>query len=302
MRQRLSFALVGICLAFLASATGSAFARESPAPAPSAGPHSRGLLWKIERAGAPASYLFGTLHMADARVTALPPPVRQVFDAAASLTMELVPDAAALSHLLESMFFNDSRTLESIVGAELYADVRRAFAKRNLPATDLSKFKPWAVTVVLSMPVATGDPPLDMQLQLRAIENGKPVEGLETAQEQVAVFNDLSFAQQRALLETTLRHQDEFNAQLEAIVQAYLARDLARLQLLFEEQAPADRALHATLTERLLTSRNHRMVERLGARLKRGNVFIAVGAAHLPGPDGILQLLEREGYRVNAVY
>jgi uncharacterized protein YbaP (TraB family) len=272
------------------------------APASSPAKYSKGILWKIERRGEAPSYLFGTIHLADTRLTELPAPVRKAFDAAKSLTTELIVDADALSHLLNAMFFNDGRTLEGVVGAPLYRDVRRAFVERGMPTADLAKYKPWAVFLILSMPAPTGAPPLDMQLQLGAAAAGKPIDGLETVQEQIEVFNDLSTAEQRALLEVTLRELHTSAAQLEAMVQAYLARDLARLQAMAEEHTPADAALNAKFTQRLLTDRNRRMVERLRPLLKRGNTFIAVGAAHLGGREGMLELLERGGYRVESIY
>lgn len=264
--------------------------------------YGRGVLWKIERAGLPPSYLFGTIHLADPRVTDLPAPVNKAFESAASLTTELIVDAGALVQIMGAMFLDGGETLESVVGRPLYADVRQAFAERGLPLADVNKYKPWAAAMMLSLPAPTGAAPLDLQLQMRAAQAGKPVDGLETVQEQVGVFEDMAAEEQRALLAAAVRERREAAAQLEALVQAYLARDIGRLRAMFDEKAPAEPALRRALVDRLLTSRNHRMVARLRPRLQRGNAFIAVGAAHLPGPGGMLELLEREGYRVHAIH
>jgi uncharacterized protein len=270
---------------------------------PAARPDPRGLLWRIEVRGQAPSYVFGTIHLADPRVTDLPPPVRDAFDHAERLLVEVVPDAAGLGQLTQSMRFDDGRHLKQAVGARLYDDARAAMAKRGMPADDIDDLKPWAVTLLLLMPNRGGAVPLDLVLQAHAAEQGKAVAGLESMEEQIRVFDGLALDEQRALLAATLREQAQLGERIEALVRAYLARDLAQLQELSDAaDAGISPALDAAMKRRLLTDRNRRMVERMQSWLRRGNVFVAVGAAHLPGPEGILKLLEREGYRVSAVY
>lgn len=303
--RRLLYLVSGTLLLLLAGylvpGAGTPAAEAAPAPLNPA-PHARGLLWKVESTGRAPSYVFGTIHLADPRVTALPPPVQQAFGEARHFLMELVPDADAVAQLAEAMIFADARTLMEIVGPALYKDVETAFQRRGIPTALLAKYKPWAVAVILSLPNAADGVPLDLQLQLAAAAQGKTVEGLETAREQIAVFNDLALEEQRALLEAALREQALLEQQIEALVQAYLARDLTRLRELAESHPLEDRALHDAVMRRLLADRNRRMVERMQPRLAQGGAFVAVGAAHLPGPEGVLALLESRGYRVRAVY
>jgi uncharacterized protein YbaP (TraB family) len=290
--------------AFLALVTGAVLLPTAPAQdaAPTARSGAQGLLWKVDGKGYPPSYVFGTIHVADPRVTRLPPAVRGTFDAAAHLVVEMVPDAAALGELALSMQFSDDRSLRQTVGAETFTNVRAALARRRMPLPDLDSYKPWAITLILSMPNPGDGVPLDLALQLRAAKRGQTVDGLETMAEQIAVFNDMSLDDQVTLLEATLREQTEIDDRIEALVQAYLARDLGKLQALAEAEQLGDRTLTRTVMRRLLTDRNRRMVARMQSWLRRGNAFVAVGAAHLPGPEGILALLERAGYRVSAVY
>jgi uncharacterized protein YbaP (TraB family) len=215
--------------------------------------------------------------------------------------MELIADSAGLVHMAEMMFFNDGRTLEGSIGAQRYAAVRRALTARGAPVDDLNKKKPWVIVMLLSVPAQTGVA-LDLQLQSRATRQRKPTHGLESMQEQIAVFNDLSMADQVALLDDTLRDYHEADRLLEAMVQAYVARDLARVMAIMDSSSVEDAHLRETVTERLLASRNVRMIERMRPRLDEGNAFIAVGAAHLPGERGLLALLEQAGYRVTPLY
>ncbi|MEJ2452394.1 MAG: TraB/GumN family protein [Gammaproteobacteria bacterium] len=90
---------------------------------------------------------------------------------------------------------------------------------------------------------------------------------------------------------------------LQSLIDLYLARDLAGLEAINNQQLQsADAKLAADVEQRLILTRNHRMVMRMQARLQEGYAFIAVGALHLPGEQGILKLLEEHGYLVKYVY
>ena len=264
--------------------------------------YSRGLLWRIERDGGAPSYLFGTLHSDDPRVVQLAPPVRQAFDRARSFTMEVVADADALLLMAQRMFYQDGRTLAGVAGDALYRRARQALAEHGLPDLGLERQKPWVVVMALSMPPQRGGPFLDMALQAQAAEQKKSIHGLETVAEQLAVFDDLPDADQVALLKETLDNHKQLRGQIEALTTHYLARDLAGILKLAEAYRPADSRVYDTVMRRLLADRNLKMLERMRPRLAEGNAFIAVGAGHLAGPQGLLVLLERAGYRLHAVY
>lgn len=264
--------------------------------------YQRGLLWRIEREGIAPSYLFGTLHSDDPRVLTLAPPVRQAFDRAKSFTMEVVPDANALVLMAQRMFYQDGRTLSGVAGDELYRRAHSALINEGLPDIGLERQKPWVVVMLLSMPRPRGGVFLDMALQAQATEQKKPIYGLETMDEQLAVFDGLAVADQVALLKDTLDNHKAIRVQIEALTERYLARDLAGIGKLAETYRPADSRVYDTVMRRLLSDRNVKMVERMRARLAEGNAFIAVGAGHLAGRQGLLPLLERAGYRVHAVY
>jgi uncharacterized protein YbaP (TraB family) len=271
------------------------------APQSAACRFAKGVLWKIERDGKAPSHLFGTIHLADARVTALPPPVRGAFDRSQRFAMELVLDGAAFVNMAEVMFFADERTLDGIIGAERFADLKKMYLAQNLPVADLNRKKPWAAMMQLSTN-RTGGVALDFRLQLDATLQNKDVVGLETIDEQLAVFDGLTMTDQVALLDSAMRQRELAPAAIEAMVQAYLARDLARIMTIGDGERGANAQLHDTVMARLLTDRNQRMAERMGPILDAGNAFVAVGSAHLPGERGLLALLERAGWRVTPVY
>jgi len=261
-----------------------------------------GLLWKIETPGARPSYLFGTIHVDDPRVTALPAPVGKALDGSDRFVMETLLDGDSLAQMAKAMYFDDDRTLEQVIGKDLYAATLKALAARGIPDANVEKQKPWAVMMALSMPAPETGEFLDLVLETRAAKQDKPIAGLETMAEQIAVFNDLSMPDQIALLKEAVRTQPELEKDYGELIRAYLARDLRTLAEVSDKHDPAEDQLYRSVTERLLTQRNIRMQQRMAPFLKQGNAFIAVGAAHLGGEAGLLNLLEQAGYRVIPIY
>jgi hypothetical protein len=141
-----------------------------------------------------------------------------------------------------------------------------------------------------------------MMLQARAIREGKANHGLETMEEQIGVFNSMSLEDQVVMLRDAVKDTHITQAALDELTRAYLQRELNALARLSEQYKGSNPRAHDELMRRLLTERNHNMAKRMPERLKEGNAFIAVGALHLPGEDGLLQLLSKAGYRVTRVY
>ncbi|MCK7497712.1 MAG: TraB/GumN family protein [Comamonadaceae bacterium] len=111
----------------------------------------KGLLWRIDNAGAAPSYLFGTFHTSDPRITVLPCPVERAFDSAASYTMEVIMNGAGLVSMAEAMFFSDGRKLEDVLGSELYQEVVAILSRQDAAkARAIRHMKPWAVMMAFS--------------------------------------------------------------------------------------------------------------------------------------------------------
>lgn len=264
---------------------------------------SRGLLWKIESPGVAPSYLFGTYHSNDPRITTLPCPVQEAFNRTSSYTMEVITNGAGIVSMAEAMFFSDGKTLKDVLGEPLYQETLRAVgADSPSRAGGIDNMKPWAVMMMLSAPRAGRGLFLDMALQFDATHRGIPTYGLETMQEQIAVFNGMSLEDQVALLRDAVQNHQLSQNVMEELTRAYLKRDLGALLVLNEKFKPNDARVYTDMMDRLLVRRNANMAERMHVRLKEGNAFIAVGALHLPGDNGLLRLLSTAGYHVTRVY
>ncbi len=267
--------------------------------------HSSGLLWKIEKPGIRSSYLFGTMHVADPRVTTLSEEVEQAFTGADHFVMEMILNFRAVGYVTSASFFNDGRTLNQVMGQAQYKRLTDLINHRLLISEEMLRhMKPWAVLIMLMMPVEQqqqGAAALDMVLLKRATRLKKKLTGLETAVEQVAVFESLSTEEQVWMLNRSVDEIARTDEQMPKMLEAYLQGDLAGLmrmqqQFMYEDSNIDDRFMHE-----LLYVRNQRMAQRMLEVLQQGNAFVAIGALHLPGKDGVLHLLEQQGYQVSPV-
>jgi uncharacterized protein YbaP (TraB family) len=268
----------------------------------------RGLLWKIEKPGAAPSYVFGTLHASDPQVRTLPEPVAAAFHAARSLSVEITVGPYTTLALLEAMAAPPDAPLDRVLPPDLFRDVLRRAAEYGTRRTDLTRLKPWALMLLFGLPPSelrrqqAGEPALDVWLQQEAGAAGKMVYALETPAEQVDALEGLPLPVQLAMLKSVLRESDP-ELSFAVMRSLYVARDLAAIEAGWVDSlaqlGPADAA---RVRARFLDDRNRRMVQRMAPRLAEGNAFIAVGALHLPGDKGILNLLQAQGFAVTPVY
>ena len=265
--------------------------------------YTQGLLWKIERAGQAPSHVFGTIHSEDSRVLNLPGPVQSAFAQSRIYVMEAVFDANALQAMMSAMMYSDGRTLQQTISPAMYQKSVSAMAVYGMPEQVMQLMKPWAIAVTLSLPKPKTGVVLDLALMQKATAQGKQTAGLESAEEQLGIFDRLSISEQATMLEDTLKLLPEIEQTLADLHAAYLTRDLARLVRISDAmQAKGNRELGKKVMPQLIDARNRRMVERMESHLKSGNAFIAIGALHLPGEVGVLHLLAQKGYRVSVVY
>lgn len=263
----------------------------------------RGLLFEVRSRDNVSSYLFGTIHSEDARVVELPSAVRSAFDGARVFVMEVVPDAEAILQSMVAMVYTDGRTLADVIGNELFQQVVAAVETRGMSEEAIKDFKPWAIVAILSVPSGKTGEFLDLFLYKTALADGKPVIGLETMEEQIAVLGGMSEGDQVALLEQTLKVCDELPDVYERLLDTYVRRDLGELLRLGDEYLRGgDSALGERFKAAALDVRNVRMTERMMPLLEQGGHFVAVGALHLPGSEGILARLRAAGLEVRPVY
>ena len=287
-------------LAVLAALSSRAFA------APPEERFSRGLLWRVEKAGIAPSHVYGTIHVADPRLAELPAAVRRRFDAAKSLMLEFVPDAYSRERFLEASMFLDQQTLAEKIGAEDFERAVEVLGPTGLSREVVNKLKPWSVLLNLrdTRPGVQGTAPDDQLLEL-ARARRLPLSQIEGVEEQIFTFDEFPMESQVALLKHSLAHRAQLLELAQRTLEAYLERDLAaiwRLREAFIERHPPLATHQAVMTKRVVHDRSVVMAFRMQRQLRRGEAFVALGALHLYGDRGVLALLEADGYRAERVY
>ncbi len=264
----------------------------------------RGFLYAIDAPESDESpcYLFGTIHSEDPRVLSLTAPTQAAFERSTVFIMEAIPDAQAVIRAMMAMVYTDGRGLAQVAGRPLYERTVQALAERGMAEEAIKDYKPWAAATLLGMPEASTGEFLDIRLYKAALAAGKQVQGLESIEEQLAVFDTLSEEDQIALLRETLEARSDLPEVFARLLEAYLSRDLARLERLGDEYLRrGDPQLAARFRHAALEVRNQHMTARMLAYLRAGGCFIAIGALHLPGEGGVLARLTQAGFSPRAL-
>jgi len=277
-------------------------------------PNGKGLLWRIEHEGAKPSWLFGTMHMSDPRVLKLPQAAQAAFDAAGTMVIETtdILDQAKMTAALmarpELMMFTDATTLSSLLPPEDKAMVEQELERRGIALESVQKMQPWMLSALVNMPAcelarkAQGAPLLDMNLAQEAQKAGKELAGLETMADQLEAMASLPMDFHLRGLVETLRLGDRMEDVMETMVRIYLAGDTGMFRPFFEAVVPSDgeegEEGYAAFQEKMIDARNETMADGAAALIEKGNAFIAVGALHLAGEHGLVELLRQRGFRV----
>lgn len=277
--------------------------------------NTQALLWRVEKTGAAASYLFGTMHLSDKRITTLSPAVSDALKAAKTLVLEVgdLSPAALTAAMAESgadLVYSDGRTLSDQLTPEEFAKVKAVVASSGMPADFAKLLKPWLVSTLLSVSecerrqVAAGTKVLDMQLAERAKAGGIPVAGLETINDQLGALSGIPEEQQLQMLRVSLKHAERTDDMMETMLQLYLRRDMGAampFQFVLASQIGIPSSAFDGFQKSLLVERNARMAVTARPYLDKGGAMIAVGALHLPGDTGLVSLLRAAGYTLTPV-
>lgn len=280
-------------------------------------PNGKGIFWKIEKAGVSPSYLLGTMHVTDPRVMAMPEAARKAAAGASTIVIEsdeiLDEKKAAAAMLMhpELTMFMDGTTISDHLSTEDAAKLEKGLKTRGLALAAVARMKPWILSSFVALPAceiarkAAGASFLDKHIAEDAIKAGKKVAGLETLAEQLHAMAELPVEFHLQALIETLELGSKMDDVIETMTLLYLSGDTGMTMPMLEAVAPSapgkDESAYAAFEKRIVTDRNKIMAERAMPLLAEGNVFMAVGALHLPGKEGLVELLRNQGFTVGAV-
>lgn len=277
--------------------------------------NTEAMLWKIEKPGIAPSYLMGTMHLTDPRIAKLPDKAKEAIAHAKSVALEVADlsdkaVAAAMAKAQGLLVYADGKTLQAQLSDDEFKKVRQVVTKAGMPENSAVVLKPWLISMLLAtsdcerQQVASGAKVLDLEVAAEAQKDGLTVTGLETIEKQLSALASISNDQQIAMLKVGLKYADRSNDLMETLVQMYLKRQIGAampFQLALAAEAGVPASAFDGFKKILLIDRNAGMRDAALPLLDNGNAFIAVGALHLVGPDGLVALLRKSGYTVTAV-
>ena len=280
--------------------------------------NSAARLWKIEKDGLEPSYLFGTMHMTDPRVIDLTPEARTAFDSAGTVVIEstdiLDEKKAAMTMLSQPgmIMFTDETTLTSLLSKDEAEKLNKGLTARGIPLVTVNKMRPWMISAMIVLPACekqrkkAGAPFLDIKLARDAEAAGKKIDGLETIAEQLDAMNAVPMDLQMKSLVETVALGGKMDDVMETMIALY-AEGRSGLIMPFLKSLSAqglssmDEKSYGDFEEIVVNARNRVMAARADKILAAGSAFIAVGALHLPGDKGLVELFRKAGYTLTAL-
>jgi uncharacterized protein len=259
------------------------------------------LLWKITGHGMMApSYLYGTMHTGDDRVFRLQDSALIVFDQVMAFAMEINVDSIDQQKMAQEMLLPEGQTLKGLLGDDDYKLASKYLIRSTgLPMFLLNRLKPiYIYSLLLEGKKSDQKYVLDVYYFKLAKKEKKTIIGLEKAEDQMALLNNIPLDKQVSILRETIHHFNEMKKELNEETNEYSGADLNKLQ----RETETDTTMGNNFMEDFLTKRNKVMANRMERVMKSGStLFTAVGAAHLPGKQGIIHLLRNDGYTVSPV-
>lgn len=266
------------------------------------------VLWSVEHGDQLRGYLLGTLHSEDPRMAEPPAVIWQAMERSNVFAMEIVPDMESLSLLNQAMYHdNDENDLESVIGAEMFDELAGYLEDYGLTRAQALTLRPWAAAVMISVPPPDTGLFMDIAYAMRARAAGLEVISLETVEEQLAFLEGMEPAQEMELLTQAVSDYEQMESIHDELVNLYLGGDLNALQQFSNEQMEgSSEALRSWFQTRGLDQRNRGMVEVMLQQWTADDgspdvLFTAVGALHLPGENGLIELLRKQGYTLTPI-
>jgi uncharacterized protein len=264
--------------------------------------NEKSLLWKISGNGlTESSFLYGTIHITcDAT---LPTKAINAMNQTSQLCLELDMDNESMQmEMMSKMMMKDDVTMESLASVEDFKIVDE-FLKKNIgfPATMVSTLKPFMVSAML-YPKMIDCPTQSVEGELvkMAKEQNEEIIGLETVSEQLDIFDAIPYQEQmNELIKTAKSDLKKDAKELQEMLKIYKSEDISAL---IEFTKNSENAMTSKYDDLLLNNRNANWILRIEKIAKEKATFFGVGAAHLGGTLGVLNLLRKKGYTVEPVH
>lgn len=262
------------------------------------------LLWEVSGKGmGKPSYLYGTFHSHDARA-------HEFGDSVLVKLLQCDGFVGEITGMQESISEADAMrmarmegmTLKELLKKKDYQRVKE-FARKKLGflALLINRLKPMFTMTLLAEFDMSPDMPytVDDYLERLALERGLEVISLETINEQLDAFDAIPLEEQGKMLVDYVKNAKKAETDNERMVEMYRTQKMDDFYKWYSKSAYKS---DGSFDRELLFKRNHVMAQRVDSMLATKSLFVGVGALHLPGPDGLIDLMRKRGYTLNPVF
>jgi uncharacterized protein YbaP (TraB family) len=268
-------------------------------------PSENTLLWRITGKGiAKPSYLFGTMHMLCADDIQLSDSLTNAIENADHVYLELDMDNLfEMMSAMTKMKMRNDTTLADLLTKEEYQKVKSFFMENSklLPFSMLETFKPLlAASMIMEQQAGQCDNFISMEqlIMQEAKKSGVKIKGMETMEYQMSIFDSIPYGFQARQLVKMMEDGDKSDdSEIKKITDAYRSQQLEKM----EEMTKKEDLGIEQFTDLLLYNRNEAWAKKLENLLPTNALVVAVGAGHLPGEKGVINLLRKAGYKVEPV-
>ncbi|AXG75022.1 TraB/GumN family protein [Flavobacterium arcticum] len=259
------------------------------------------LLWKISGNGlSEPSYLYGTIHITcDAT---LDNNVLAALDATQQLYLEIdMDDPTMQTKMMGDMMMKDGKKMSQLVSVEDFDAIDKLLTKNvGMSAKMVDNFKPMMISMML-LPKMIDCPMQSIEGELMKVtaEQGEEIYGLETVAAQMAIFDAIPYEEQ--IEELVKSAKDDMAADKEKykrMLAIYNSKDLNAIMAFMKEE---ENKMYDDHSDIMLDNRNKNWIAKIEEAAKTTPTFFGVGAAHLPGENGVINLLRKKGYKVEAI-
>lgn len=259
------------------------------------------LLWEISGNGLEeSSYLYGTIHITcDATLSSK---ILKALDNTEQLVLELdMDDINMQAEAMKLMMLKDGQTLSDFLSDEDFKTLDKfTTEKLGMPLKMLNNMKPFFINamfyqIMLDCPLES----FETELMKITKEQEEEVLGLETVAEQIQVFDDIPYEDQlKDIIRGATDNLEYDKAFFESMLEAYADEDLNKLNEIMKDESYEVSSKHA---DKLLENRNKNWIPKIESIAKEKATFFGVGAGHLPGKYGVIELLKAQGYTVKPI-
>lgn len=265
----------------------------------------KALLWEITGNNLEKpSYLFGTIHLACQGDVEMRPEIQKAFDSTESLFLEIaMDDPEVMTKMMQASISTDGKTLSEKLGNPLSEKVdnllkdKMKIGLNSFEQLKLPMFTAQMSLLTLDCPLALG---YDMMLTQEAAKTKKEIIGLESIEKQIDVLFSQSDEESIQMIEYIVLNFEEFKKETENLMLSYKSQDIQELYTISKSSFENPKYNSGNIEE-LLDLRNESWIPIIEKNIQSKPIFIAVGAAHLAGENGVIQLLRNQGFTLKAI-